>query len=322
MGEPLLKVENLYKYYPIRRPNTLTKHDQVKAIDGISFHIEEGETLGLVGESGCGKSTTRKLVLNLEEPTKGAVFFRGENIFDFKKNALDRFRRQSQVIYQDPYSSLNPAWKIGSIIGEGFNVHKIGTPSERKEKVLDLMEKVGLRKEYYDRFPHEFSGGQRQRIGIARALALNPEFVVADEPVSALDVSIQAQVLNLLKDLQEEFGLTYLFISHDLSVVKHLCDRIAVMYLGKIVEVATTDQLYSEPSHPYTQMLLRAIPLPDPGKKLELTALEGEVPSPINPPSGCRFHTRCPHVMDKCKKEIPPMVDVGDSHMVACYLYK
>lgn len=322
MGEPLLKVENLYKHYPIRRPNTLTKHDQVKAIDGISFHIEEGETLGLVGESGCGKSTTRKLILNLEEPTSGKVFFRGENIFEYKKDKLDEFRKRSQVIYQDPYSSLNPAWKVGSIIGEGFNVHKTGNKSERRERILDLMEKVGLRKEYYDRFPHEFSGGQRQRIGIARALALNPEFVVADEPVSALDVSIQAQVLNLLKDLQEEFGLTYLFISHDLSVVKHLCDRIAVMYLGRIVEIATTEQLYSNPSHPYTKMLLKAIPLPDPSKRLELTALEGEVPSPINPPSGCRFHTRCPYAMEKCKKEIPPMMDIGNSHMASCYLYE
>lgn len=322
MSEPLLKVEDLYKHYPIRRQNTLTKYDQVKAVDGISFTVDEGETLGLVGESGCGKSTTRKLVLNLEPATRGNVFFRGEDIFSMKKKELVQFRKQAQVIYQDPYSSLNPTWKIGSIIAEAYNVHRIGTVKERREKVLALMDRVGLRKEYYDRYPHEFSGGQRQRIGIARSLALNPGFVVADEPVSALDVSIQAQVLNLLKELQEEFGLTYLFISHDLSVVKHLCDRIAVMYLGKIVEIAPTEQLFSRTSHPYTQMLLKAIPFPDPDRRLELSALEGEVPSPINPPSGCRFHTRCPHVMEKCKQDIPQMVKIDSGHEVACYLYE
>ncbi|MCF7914320.1 MAG: dipeptide ABC transporter ATP-binding protein [Spirochaetaceae bacterium] len=322
MSEPLLKVENLYKHYPIRRQNTLTKYDQVKAVDGISFSVDEGETLGLVGESGCGKSTTRKLVLNLEPATRGNVFFRGEDIFSMKKKELIQFRKQAQVIYQDPYSSLNPTWKIGSIIAEAYNVHRIGTVKERREKVLALMDRVGLRQEYYDRYPHEFSGGQRQRIGIARSLALNPGFVVADEPVSALDVSIQAQVLNLLKELQEEFGLTYLFISHDLSVVKHLCDRIAVMYLGKIVEIAPTEQLFARTSHPYTQMLLKAIPFPDPDRRLELSALEGEVPSPINPPSGCRFHTRCPHVMEKCTQEIPQMVKIDSGHEVACYLYE
>lgn len=322
MSEPLLKVEDLYKHYPIRRQNTLTKYDQVKAVDGISFTVDEGETLGLVGESGCGKSTTRKLVLNLEPATRGNVFFRGEDIFSMKKKELVQFRKQAQVIYQDPYSSLNPTWKIGSIIAEAYNVHRIGTVKERREKALALMDRVGLRKEYYDRYPHEFSGGQRQRIGIARSLALNPGFVVADEPVSALDVSIQAQVLNLLKELQEEFGLTYLFISHDLSVVKHLCDRIAVMYLGKIVEIAPTEQLFSRTSHPYTQMLLKAIPFPDPDRRLELSALEGEVPSPINPPLGCRFHTRCPHVMEKCKQDIPQMVKIDSGHEVACYLYE
>ncbi|MDZ7794504.1 MAG: dipeptide ABC transporter ATP-binding protein [Spirochaetia bacterium] len=322
MSEPLLKVEDLYKHYPIRRQNTLTKYDQVKAVDGISFSVDEGETLGLVGESGCGKSTTRKLVLNLEPATRGNVFFRGDDIFSMKKKELVQFRKQAQVIYQDPYSSLNPTWKVGSIIAEAYNVHHIGTAKERREKVVALMDRVGLRKEYYDRYPHEFSGGQRQRIGIARSLALNPGFVVADEPVSALDVSIQAQVLNLLKELQEEFGLTYLFISHDLSVVKHLCDRIAVMYLGKIVEIAPTDQLFARTSHPYTQMLLKAIPFPDPDRRLELSALEGEVPSPINPPSGCRFHTRCPHVMEKCKQDIPQMVKIESGHEVACYLYE
>src|SRR6056297_1699416 len=322
MSEPLLKVEDLYKHYPIRRQNTLTKYDQVKAVDGISFTVDEGETLGLVGESGCGKSTTRKLVLNLEPATRGNVFFRGEDIFSMKKKDLVQFRKKAQVIYQDPYSSLNPTWKIGSIIAEAYNVHHIGTVKERREKVLALMDRVGLRKEYYDRYPHEFSGGQRQRSGIARSLALNPGFVVADEPVSALDVSIQAQVLNLLKELQEEFGLTYLFISHDLSVVKHLCDRIAVMYLGKIVEIAPTEQLFARTSHPYTQMLLKAIPFPDPDRRLELTALEGEVPSPINPPSGCRFHTRCPYVMEKCKQDIPQMIKIDPGHEVACYLYE
>ena len=322
MSKPLLQVENLYKHYPIRRPNTMTKYDQVKAVDGISFSVDEGETVGLVGESGCGKSTTRKLILNLEPATDGNVLFRGQDIYQMRKQELVDFRKQAQVIYQDPYSSLNPTWKIGSIIGEAFNIHRIGSSQERRERVLELMDKVGLRREYYDRFPHEFSGGQRQRIGIARSLALNPNFVVADEPVSALDVSIQAQVLNLLKDLQAEFGLTYLFISHDLSVVKHLCDRIAVMYLGKIVEVAPTEQLFQRPSHPYTQMLLKAIPLPNPDRRLELTGLEGEVPSPINPPPGCRFHTRCPHAMDKCRQAVPEMRTIDTGHEAACYLYE
>jgi oligopeptide/dipeptide ABC transporter ATP-binding protein len=321
MSEPLLQVRNLYKHYPIRRPNTLTKFDQLKAIDGVSFSIRQGETLGLVGESGCGKSTTRRMILNIEPVTAGEILFEGRNVADLVKKEEKAFRRQAQVIYQDPYSSLDPTWKIGTIIGEAFSVHGMKNKAERKERVLDLMEKVGLRREYYDRFPHEFSGGQRQRIGVARALALNPKFVVADEPVSALDVSIQAQVLNLLNDLQEEFNLTYLFISHDLSVVKHISDRIAVMYLGKIVEIAPTENLFATAAHPYTQLLLQSIPLPDPQRKLELTRLTGEVPSPINPPSGCRFHPRCPKAMEQCKKAIPALEAVEENHYVACYLY-
>jgi peptide/nickel transport system ATP-binding protein/oligopeptide transport system ATP-binding protein len=321
MSEPLLHVRKLYKHYPIRRPNTLTKYDQLKAIDGISFTIREGETLGLVGESGCGKTTTRRMILNIEPLTSGEILFEGRNVARLVKKEEKAFRRQAQVIYQDPYSSLDPTWKIGTIIGEAFSVHGMKDRAERKEKVLKLMEKVGLRRDYYDRFPHEFSGGQRQRIGIARALALNPKFVVADEPVSALDVSIQAQVLNLLKDLQEEFSLTYLFISHDLSVVKHISDRIAVMYLGKIVEIAPTGNLFSTAAHPYTRLLLKSIPLPDPQRRLELTGLTGEVPSPIDPPAGCRFHPRCPEAMPHCSEAPPALTAVGENHYVACYLY-
>jgi len=321
MSKPLLQVRKLYKHYPIRRPNTLTKFDQLKAIDGISFSIMPGETLGLVGESGCGKTTTRRMILNIEPVTAGEVIFDDSNVAQLVKKQEKLFRRQAQVIYQDPYSSLDPTWKIGTIIGEALTVHGMKNRSERKERVVELMERVGLRPEYYNRFPHEFSGGQRQRIGIARALALNPKFVVADEPVSALDVSIQAQVLNLLKDLQEEFSLTYLFISHDLSVVKHISDRIAVMYLGKIVEIAPTAGLFSIAAHPYTQLLLKSIPLPNPRRKLELSRLSGEVPSPIDPPAGCRFHPRCPEAMERCKEAPPALTAYEENHYVACYLY-
>lgn len=321
MSETLLNVQNLYKHYPIRRPNTFAKHDQLKAIDGISFSIEKGETLGLVGESGCGKTTTRRMILGIEPVTGGKIFFEGEEINDLKGQSLKNFRRQAQVIYQDPYSSLDPTWKIGAIIGEALILHGMKDKGERKKRVLELMEKVGLRPDYYNRFPHEFSGGQRQRIGVARAIALNPKFIVADEPVSALDVSIQAQVLNLLKDLQKEFSLTYLFISHDLSVVRHISDRVAVMYLGRIVEIAPTKSLFSTAAHPYTQLLLKSVPLPDPQQKLHMTGLTGEVPSPINPPSGCPFHPRCPKAMDMCSTAPPETVRVEENHYTACYLY-
>lgn len=321
MSEVLLKVQNLYKHYPIHRPNTLTKHDQLKAIDGVSFSIHKGETLGLVGESGCGKTTTRRMILGIEPVTGGSIFFEGKEINQLKGRQLKEFRSQAQVVYQDPYSSLDPTWKTGAIIGEALILHGMKDKAERKRKVLELMEKVGLREDYYNRFPHEFSGGQRQRIGVARAIALNPKFIVADEPVSALDVSIQAQVLNLLKDLQKEFSLTYLFISHDLSVVRHISDRVAVMYLGKIVEIAPTDDLFSTAAHPYTQLLLKSVPLPDPEQKLEMTGISGEVPSPINPPKGCPFHPRCPKAMDVCSTEPPETVQIGENHYAACYLY-
>jgi oligopeptide transport system ATP-binding protein len=321
MSEPLLHVRKLYKHYPIRRPNTLTKYDQLKAIDGISFTIREGETLGLVGESGCGKTTTRRMILNIEPVTSGEILFEGRNVARLVKKEEKAFRRQAQVIYQDPYSSLDPTWKIGTIIGEAFSVHGMKDRAERKEKVLKLMEKVGLRRDYYDRFPHEFSGGQRQRIGIARALALNPKFVVADEPVSALDVSIQAQVVNLFADLQEKLSITYLFIAHDLSMVQHISDRIAVMYLGHIMELAPSHALFQAPLHPYTQSLISAIPLPSPKRerKRRRIILEGEVPNPVNPPSGCVFHTRCPAADERCSAEVPEYREYRSGHFVACH---
>ena len=319
MNEPLLQVRNLYKHYPIRRPNTLTKFDQLKAIDGISFSIRQGETLGLVGESGCGKSTTRRMILNIEPVTAGEILFEGLNVAKLVKKEEKTFRRQAQVIYQDPYSSLDPTWKIGTIIGEAFSVHGMKNKAERKEKVLALMEKVGLRREYYDRFPHEFSGGQRQRIGIARALALNPSVVVCDEAVSALDVSIQAQILNLLVKVQREFQLSYMFIAHDLSVVRYISDRIAVMYLGKIVESGSSGEVYHRPRHPYTISLISSVPVPDPEANKEEIVVEGDVPSPVNPPPGCTFHPRCPYRIERCSREIPQLEDDGSGHAIACF---
>ena len=324
-GEKLLEVKDLRMWFPIMR-GVLQRHvSDVKAVDGLSFSIYKGETLGLVGESGCGKSTTGRAILQLYTPTGGEVRFQGKDLVSMKKEDLRRMRRRMQMIFQDPYASLNPRMTVGNIVGEPLDVHNIGTRSERTQRVQELLGVVGLNPYFVNRYPHEFSGGQRQRIGVARALAVNPDFIVCDEPISALDVSIQAQIINLLEDLQEQFGLTYLFIAHDLSVVRHISDRIAVMYLGKIMELATRDDLYNEPLHPYSQALLSAVPIPDPvvEEKRKRIILEGDVPTPVNPPKGCNFSTRCPKVMDICKEQEPPFKDhTGQSHFVACWLYE
>ncbi len=326
-NEILLRVEDLKMYFPLTRGIILQrKVGEVKAVDGISFFIRRGETLGLVGESGCGKSTTGRAILQLYRPTDGHVYFRTDgtevDLTQVKGRQLREMRRRMQMIFQDPYASLNPRMTVGEIVAEPLVIHGIGTRKERRERVQELLRVVGLNPYFVNRYPHEFSGGQRQRIGIARALALNPEFIVCDEPVSALDVSIQAQVINLLEDLQEQFGLTYLFIAHDLSVVRHISDRVAVMYLGKIVEIADSEELYKNPLHPYTKALLSAVPIPDPKveKTRERIILQGDVPSPVNPPRGCRFHTRCPFVMDRCKEEEPPFREVAPDHWAACFL--
>jgi len=318
-GKELVKVRDLVKYFPVRGGVLRRVIDWVQAVDGVSFTIREGETLGLVGESGCGKSTLGRTMLHLIEPTRGSVEFDGQDIFSLRKQALKSLRRYMQIIFQDPYASLNPRKPVGDSIIAGLEIHDIGTPQERREMVRDILRKVGLEEYHAHRYPHEFSGGQRQRIGIARALALRPKFIVCDEPVSALDVSIQAQVLNLLQDLQEEFGLTYLFIAHNLSVVEHISDRVAVMYLGKIVELAPRWELFEKPLHPYTQALISAIPIPKPNLERERIILEGEVPSPRNPPLGCRFHPRCPVAMDRCSEEEPDFPEVGPDHWVGCF---
>jgi oligopeptide/dipeptide ABC transporter ATP-binding protein len=317
----LVEVKNLTKFFPVHSTFFSRAKTFVQAVVGVNLAIRRGETLGLVGESGCGKSTLGRLILRLEEPTAGQIFFEDDDILQYDMERLRHLRRQMQIIFQDPYSSLNPRKTVGSIIMEPLIIHHIGTKKEREERVLKLMEVVGLRPEHMNRYPHEFSGGQRQRIGIARALALNPKLIIADEPVSALDVSIQAQVLNLLEDLQEEFHLTYLFIAHDLSVVEHISDRVAVMHLGRVAELALSEDLYHSPKHPYTQALLSANPLPDPTAERKRILLQGEVPSPIHPPPGCNFHTRCPHRFEPCDQEVPQFKEIEPNHWVACYLY-
>ena len=323
-NEVLVRIEDLKMYFPITQGIVIQRHvGDIKAVDGLTFDIKRGETLGLVGESGCGKSTTGRAILQLYTPTAGRVMFEGQDITAMKGEALRRMRRRMQMIFQDPYASLNPRMTVGSIVSEPLEVHNILKGNERREKVKELLEIVGLNPYFVNRYPHEFSGGQRQRIGVARALALNPDFIVADEPISALDVSIQAQVINLLQDLQAEFGLTYLFIAHDLSVVRHISDRVAVMYLGKIVELTARDTLYSDPLHPYTQALLSAVPIPDPEieEKRQRIILEGDVPSPANPPKGCNFCTRCPRAFDTCYEVDPEFKEVKADHLVACHLY-
>ena len=316
----LLEVRNLKKYFPVTRGLFSKVVNHVKAVDNISFDIKEGETLGLVGESGCGKTTASRVILRLIEPTGGEVSFNGDDVFSLKGERLRQFRKEVQIIFQDPYSSLNPRLTIGNIIAEGIGAHKIATGVKKKEMVGELLEKVGLSAGYYNRYPHEFSGGQRQRIAIARALSLNPRLIICDEPVSALDVSIQAQILNLLAKLKKELNLSYLFITHDLSVVEHVSDRIATMYLGEIVEIADTEEFYSNPLHPYTVALLSANPSLDPAKKKNPIILKGDVPSSIEPPHGCRFHTRCPVAESICRTEWPEPKDISQGHMVRCHL--
>ena len=320
MAEMLLEIRDLVKHFPITKGIIMAKQvGAVKAVDGISFFIDRGETLGLVGESGCGKSTTGRLILRLIEATSGEVLFDGRNIVELDLGEMCKLRRDMQIIFQDPYASLNPRMTVEDIIGEPMEIHNIAHGRAKNKRVRELLEVVGLASYHARRYPHEFSGGQRQRVGVARALAVNPKLIVCDEPVSALDVCIQAQVINLLQDLQREFGLTYLFIAHDLSVVKHISDRVAVMYLGKIVELASKHELYNNPQHPYTEALLSAVPIPDPTKRKERIILEGDVPSPINPPSGCRFHPRCGHAQNICSQEDPGFVDIGNHHYVACH---
>ena len=317
---PLVEIIDAVKHFPITGGVFLREVARVRAVDGVSLTIKKGETLGLVGESGCGKSTLGRLILRLEEPTAGQVLFEGEDILKFNSTKLRDLRQEMQIIFQDPFSSLNPRKNVAQVIGEPLLVQGIISRKERYNRVLELMEEVGLKREQMRRFPHQFSGGQRQRIGVARALALNPKLIICDEAVSALDVSIQAQVINLLQDLQEKFDLTYLFISHDLSVVEHISDRVAVMYLGLIVESAGSDELYTNPLHPYTQALLSSSPVPDPKAERKRTVLLGDVPSPIDPPPGCRFHTRCPLVEDVCRREMPEMRELQSEHFVACHL--
>jgi peptide/nickel transport system ATP-binding protein/oligopeptide transport system ATP-binding protein len=321
-ASPLVEVRDLVKHFPIRQGVVFQRQiGAVKAVDGVSFDVLDGETLGIVGETGCGKSTTARLLVRLLDPTSGSIVFEGIDIAKASRGSLKELHRKVQIIFQDPYSSLNPRKTVGSIISDPFIIHGMYTgEGERKKRVQELMDRVGLNPEHYNRYPHEFSGGQRQRIGVARAIALEPKLLIADEPVSALDVSIQAQVLNLLRNLQREMGLTLVFIAHDLSVVRHMCDRVAVMYLGKIVELAPSDELYSFPRHPYTGALMSAVPVPDPaGARRERQLLSGDVPSPANPPSACRFHTRCPKAQEICSVDEPPLETKGAESLVACH---
>jgi peptide/nickel transport system ATP-binding protein/oligopeptide transport system ATP-binding protein len=318
--EYLVEVKNLVKYFPVRAGLLQRVVAHVQAVDNVSFAVRKGETLGLVGESGCGKTTVGRSMLRLIEPTAGEVFFDGQDMLKLSGSELKAVRREMQIIFQDPYASLDPRLPIGESVMEGLNIHKVGSGKERYDLMIDTLKKVGLEDYHARRYPHEFSGGQRQRIGIARALALQPKFIICDEPVSALDVSIQSQVLNILKDLQAEFGLTYLFIAHNLSVVEHISDRVAVMYLGKMVELTGRDELFANPLHPYTQALMSAIPIPDPHLKRERIILKGDVPSPLNPPSGCRFHPRCPIADEICSQKEPEFREVSQDHWVACWM--
>jgi oligopeptide transport system ATP-binding protein len=321
-GDPLLEVEHLVKYFPIKEGLLIDREvAAVHAVDDVSLTLHEGETLGLVGESGCGKSTLCRSVMQLIKPTSGSVRFRGEELVGRSHKQLQPLRRQMQMIFQDPFASLNPRKRVGQIVGDPLSLHGIASGRELRRNVQELLDRVGLAAEHYNRYPHEFSGGQRQRIGIARALALRPKLIIADEPVSALDVSIQAQIINLLEDLQDEFGLSYIFVAHDLGVVRHVSDRIAVMYLGQLVERSPGAELYQRPIHPYSEALLSAVPIPDPKANAERqpVVLEGDVPSPVNPPSACRFHTRCPHATEICSDQEPPLADYGNSHAAACH---
>ena len=319
-GDVLVEVNNLVKYFPVRAGLLQRVVNHVKAVDDVSFFVKKGETLGLVGESGCGKTTVGRTMLRLIEPTGGAVKFEGRDVFSMNAREMKTTRRDMQIIFQDPYASLDPRVPIGESVMKGLHIHKIGSPRERVDIMLETLKKVGLESYHSRRYPHEFSGGQRQRIGIARALALRPKFIVCDEPVSALDVSIQSQVLNILRDLQAEFGLTYLFIAHNLSVVEHVSNRVAVMYLGKMVEMTSREELFRNPLHPYTQALMSAIPVPNPRLKRQRTILKGDVPSPLNPPTGCRFHPRCPVAIEKCSHVEPAFLEVSPDHWVACHL--
>ncbi|HXK30134.1 MAG TPA: dipeptide ABC transporter ATP-binding protein [Candidatus Binatia bacterium] len=317
----LLEIRDLKKHFPVGEGLFSRNKGAVKAVDGVNLTVEEGETLGLVGESGCGKSTLGRTILRLIEPTGGEVSFQGKNLLALSQREMRDMRRQMQIIFQDPYASLNPRMRVGDIVGEGLEIHKLAKGKAKRERVFELLHQVGLREEHYDRYPHEFSGGQRQRIGIARALAVSPKFIVCDEPVSSLDVSIQAQIINLLQELQEKMHLTYLFISHDLRVVEHISHRVAIMYLGKVVEIAKSDTIYQDAKHPYTKALLSAVPIADTSKKKERVVLEGDVPSPVNPPSGCTFHPRCSYREAICDKIEPPLEFYAGGHGVSCHVF-